>query len=248
LPASVFWLNQLVTYLITFTITAFAGLLVERWGVRVSYTRKIMHFSYYFVPLILDALLPYEATPVAGLLRLILVTLSFLGLARPVRERVRLFRLMWVSVDRPEDRPHTLRWLITQLLAGVAVIAALQVYLEGIHHLELLTIPTIVNVFGDGLAEPVGVRFGRRRYHVRALFSDQRYTRSDAGSLCVFVSGVVAVLLLSEQLSAPQLWVGLAVIPLLMMLTEALSPHTWDTPFLFLVGGFLSLGLVWWVP
>jgi hypothetical protein len=29
-----------------------------------------------------------------------------------------------------------------------------------------------------------------------------------------------------------------------MTLAEAFSPHTWDTPFLFLVGGLSLLGIV----
>jgi len=30
---------------------------------------------------------------------------------------------------------------------------------------------------------------------------------------------------------------GFAILPLLMTVTEAHSPHTWDNPFLYLIGG-----------
>ena len=37
---------------------------------------------------------------------------------------------------------------------------------------SLVVIPILINVIGDGLAEPVGVRFGKYRYKTKALFTD----------------------------------------------------------------------------
>jgi dolichol kinase len=95
----------------------------------------------------------------------------------------------------------------------------------------------LVAGIGDGLAEPVGVRFGRHTYRTRALFTDRTYTRSLEGSACVLASGFLAVFLLRSQLDPTQLVLALAIIPLAMTLAEAWSPHTWDGPFLYLVGG-----------
>jgi phytol kinase len=95
----------------------------------------------------------------------------------------------------------------------------------------------LVAGIGDGLAEPVGIRFGKRKYQVRALFTDRRYTRSLEGSSCVFVSAVLAILILKSHLTDTQLLLALGIVPVTMTLAEALSPHTWDGPFLYLVGG-----------
>jgi dolichol kinase len=78
----------------------------------------------------------------------------------------------------------------------------------------LIYITVLVAGFGDGLAEPVGVRFGRHTYTTRALFTDRRYTRSLEGSACILISGFVAVLLLRSQMTTPQLLLALAIIPL----------------------------------
>ncbi len=106
---------------------------------------------------------------------------------------------------------------------------------------SLIYITVLVAGIGDGLAEPVGVRFGKRKYTVRALFTDRKYTRTLEGSACVLFSGVLAVLLLSGQLNSTQVMFALVFIPILMTLAEAFSPHTWDGPFLYLSGGLSTV-------
>ena len=150
---------------------------------------------------------------------------------------------MFLSFDRPEDRPYTLLWLISQFVASYLVLIPLSYYLYSIDRGYLLFIPILINGLGDGLAEPVGIRFGKHRYQTRALFSQRTYTRSLEGSACVFVSAVLAILLLADQFSALQLIIALILIPPVMTLTEAFSPHTWDSPFLYLVGGLLIIGV-----
>jgi phytol kinase len=105
----------------------------------------------------------------------------------------------------------------------------------------LIYITVIIAGIGNGLAEPVGVRFGKRKYETRALFTDKKYTRSIEGSLCVFLSGVLAILIMSDHLTLTEVFLGLLVIPIAMTLAEALSPHTWDGPFLYLVGGLSTV-------
>jgi len=107
----------------------------------------------------------------------------------------------------------------------------------------LLLIPILINGLGDGLAEPIGVRFGKHHYQTRALFSQRTYTRSLEGSACVFISAVLAILLFADQFSQLQLVIALTIIPPIMTLTEAISPHTWDSPFLYLIGGLLVIGV-----
>ena len=120
---------------------------------------------------------------------------------------------------------------------NVALIVIAYLYqLSGLP-LDLLAIPLIITAFGDGLAEPIGIRFGKRFYQVKDLFGERIYTRSYEGSSMVFFSSIVA-LLSFKSLFPLQEFLGLfTVLPLLMTITEARSPHTWDNPFLYLVGG-----------
>jgi membrane-bound ClpP family serine protease len=63
------------------------------------------------------------------------------------------------------------------------------------------------------------------------------------GSACVFVSGVLAVGIFRNFYSDAQFAVAMGAIPIALTLAEAFSPHTWDTPFIILVGGII-LGVI----
>ena len=107
-------------------------------------------------------------------------------------------------------------------------------YTRKINHFVL--IPILINGIGDGLAEPVGVRFGRHTYRVYALFSKRQYHRTLEGSACVFLSSLVIIAFHHDAFTLWQWIAALVLVPVCMTLAEAFSPHTWDTPFLFLTG------------
>ena len=100
----------------------------------------------------------------------------------------------------------------------------------------LIWIPLLIICFGDGLAEPVGVRFGRHKYKTYAFFSKKKYVRSLEGSACVFLASMVVVIVFQSFFTGLQFITALIVLPLLMTLVEAFSPHTWDTPTLYIAG------------
>jgi len=126
-------------------------------------------------------------------------------------------------------------------MATFPVLCIMLYLLDQYERTALIYITVLVAGIGDGLAEPVGVRFGRHKYATRALFSDRKYTRSYEGSACVFLSGVFACLILKGEMSGVELALALGVIPIAMTLAEAFSPHTWDSPFLYLVGGTTTI-------
>jgi dolichol kinase len=220
------------------------GLLVRHRGVRVNYTRKANFFALYLVPTLVDRLFPAANSPAVAVVRALGFLTLMLFFLKPVRERLALADTMFLSYDRPEDRPHTLLWLTTQLLAGYAVLIPMRILYRELGFAELIFIPILIHGLGDGLAEPVGVRFGKHTYPCRALFSQRRYTRSLEGSACVFLAGLVAVLSFHADFTPPQFIGALLVMPIGMTLAEAFSPHTWDTPFLFLVGMGSLLGVM----
>lgn len=240
---SVFFQNQAVKACLLYLIQYGNGLLVQYRGVRVNYTRKINHFALFFIPMYIDRVFALENS--LGLF----VFGSFLAIStlaiyvKPVRDRVPFIATMFRSFDRPEDRPRTLLWLSTQITAGFLVIIPMIILFAHRGLLDLILIPVLINGIGDGLAEPVGVRFGKHTYGVYALFTDKRYVRSLEGSACVFITSILVVAFHFASFSQPQFIAAIIAVPILMTLAEAFAPHTWDTPFLFFVG-YSSLFLI----
>ena len=243
MPTTDFWLNNALVYGVLYLISYGNGVWVKRKGIKVNYTRKINHFALFLSTPIAYELIPYERNATNLVWGVVLTFAALAVYAYPIRRRIPVIATMFLSFDRPEDRPYTLLWLITQFIASYLVLIPLGYYLYSIDRGYLLLIPILINGLGDGLAEPIGVRFGKHRYQTRALFSQRTYTRSLEGSACVFVSAVLAILLFADQFSQLQLVIALTLIPPIMTLTEAISPHTWDSPFLYLIGGLLVIGV-----
>lgn len=235
-----FLVNQSIKLFSLYLVQYSCGLLVLHKNVRVNYTRKINHFCLFLIPVYLDRIFAYEETFdlfIIGSLGSIATLLIYL---EPLRKRVPVIALMFSSFDRPEDRPHTLLWLSTQVLVGFLILVPMIILYAhyGLQHLIML--PLLINAIGDGLAEPVGVRFGRHKYRVHALFTKKKFYRTLEGSACVYIASVVIIAAYHNSFTPEQFLIALVVIPLVMTLAEAFSPHTWDTPFLFLIG-YLSL-------
>lgn len=234
--------------LISFWVIAFAtGNLVLHKNVRVNYTRKINHFALFFLPLYIDRLFPFSGSILFTAIGVIVGLLSLVLFIYPIRSRIHVVHVMFLSIDRPEDRPHTLKWLSTQIAAGYIVIIPMILLFLQSGYSGLIFIPIVINGIGDGLAEPVGIRFGRHEYKTYALFSKRKYVRTLEGSSCVFIVSIIAVLLSHDYFNSAQFIGALIAVPVVMTLAEALAPHTWDSPFLFF-SGYTVLYLVKMIP
>lgn len=232
------WVHlEAVRILFIFAVQFFMSYLVREERIKVNYSRKVAHFSHILSTLLLNrTFLNYsiEYFIISGFLSLC----QILIFAEPIRKRVPALEFFFLSFDRPEDRPHTVRLAFTQILGmNVAIIGLAYLYNYTGLSLELLAIPMFITAFGDGLAEPVGIRFGRYRYEVTSLFSDRVYTRSVAGSSMVVLSTILTLISMSWLFSSGQLLLLTIIMPPLMTAVEAFSPHTWDNPFLYLAGG-----------
>ena len=244
LAGAPFWVAELLKIVSLYAVSWLSAQLVIHHRVRVNYTRKINHFALFFIPMLLTLLVEYERTLPAAVVSSTTLLLAILLMTGPVRRRCPFFATAFRSFDRPEDRPNTMAWLITQIVAGYIVLAPLLLILDTMGAADLIMIPVLVNAVGDGLAEPVGVRFGRHTYRVTALGTARVYTRSIEGSACVFVSAIGVVLFFASSFTDVQLVAALVSVPIVTTLAEAWSPHTWDTPFLFLAGGLAVLGVL----
>lgn len=109
------------------------------------------------------------------------VLLAFLVVIYPIRSRIRFVSIMFSCLDRPEDRPYTLKWIVSQIVLGYVVIQSFNVlceYFQFVAAQNLSYIFVLTTGLGDGAAEPVGIRFGKHKYRTRALCSSRKYTRS----------------------------------------------------------------------
>ena len=221
-----------------------AGLLVIHRGVKVNYTRKLFHFAIFFFPVLFAPDFDVDGNPVSLSASTGVILMLGLGLfLKPIRNRWSFASVLFRAIDRPEDRPYTLFWLSTQVITGYIVIVFF-VIAFGHHGMgELMMIPILINGIGDGLAEPVGVRYGRHSYPVPAFLSSRRYQRTLEGSACVFITSLLVVPFFHDHFTGQQLITALIAMPVIMTLAEAFSPHTWDTPFIFLAGGFSLLAI-----
>ena len=244
---SVFWASQLIKILSLWVIQCGTGHLALRKGIKVNYTRKINHFFIFFLPLYLDKLLVYEQSLKLFTIGCFISVSSLIIYIGPIRESIPIVGKMFASFDRPEDRPHTLMWLTTQIAAGyLVIILMIMLYIQK-GHTNLILIPVLINGIGDGLAEPVGVRFGKLKYRTHALFSKKKYVRTVEGSACVFITSIIVIMLYKSCFTQGEYIAAVIIVPILMTLAEAFAPHTWDTPFLFLTG-YLLLYLIKTMP
>ncbi len=227
---------QLFTITSLLSIQYCTGLLVRYKGIKVNYTRKINHFALFFIPVILRSIFPFERSFKTFIFGCIIGTLLFIIYFKPIRDKISIIATMFLSFDRPEDRPNTLWWLVTQVFVGYLVLVPAVIIFVQNGLAELIWIPLLIITFGDGLAEPVGIRFGRHKYETYAFFSKKKYVRSLEGSACVFLASIIVVMVFHSSFNQLQFITALIFIPFLMTFVEAFSPHTWDTPTLFLAG------------
>jgi dolichol kinase len=227
--------------LLMFFIAYSGGLLVEKLNVRVNYTRKINHLFLFFVPALIDNYwLAKDASGLAlSLNEVVFAFAAFIIFIKPVRDRVSSIATAFSSFDRPEDRPYTLLWFVSQTLVGYVVMMPLIYLYIRYDMLNLLNIQILVGVFGDGLAEPIGIKFGRHPYAVYSLFARRKYVRTLQGTAAIFIVSIIVVCLFKNTFTPNQFIVALFSIPPIMTIAEAISPHTWDDPLMTISGSLL---------
>ena len=211
---------------------------------KVNYTRKIQHFAAYLVPLLSPPTAPLGILP--HLWESLFVLLMILVLIKPIREFSTFFMLQFNSLDRVEDRPNTLKWIVLgNMLPGLFIITVFKQIFETYLHLPLLATVVVLTVaIGDGLAEPVGTYLGKKKYVVPSWNLKNRYVRSYAGSACVYLAAVLFLILFKGQFANPQeFWSAMILFPPIMTLSEAFAPHSMDTPIMMLVGFTLLFGI-----
>eukprot|EP01062_Namystynia_karyoxenos_P007829 TRINITY_DN1275_c0_g1_i3.p1 TRINITY_DN1275_c0_g1~~TRINITY_DN1275_c0_g1_i3.p1 ORF type:complete len:580 (+),score=144.27 TRINITY_DN1275_c0_g1_i3:91-1740(+) len=252
------WMGAVGAVAFMVLLTWFSGWLHVRHKVKVNYTRKITHCTGYVANVVVRFVVGSgeEIETIASLIltSAVILMLFHLFLLKPFRKRFGLCRTMMAGIDRPQDRPYTLRWNTTQNAAYFIVFIPLTYALIAQDKYQLMLIPVLVIGFGDGLAEPVGIRWGKHKYTARAIWYHGRccagqFTRSLEGSAVVFLATCVSVAGCWKWWdSGAQFGTAMGVLPIALTVGEAFGPHSWDNPFLLGVGGVLIIVIVAFVP
>jgi len=197
---------------------------------------RVVPFFSFLCSCFLRSVFPYQRSIEYFIIGCVIAILLLFFYIKPIRDRVSIISTMFLSIDRPEDCPNTLWWLFTQILAGYIIFVPAVIFFVRNGLAGLIWIPLLIIAFGNGLAEPVGIRFGRHTYKIYAFFSKKKYVRSLEGSACVFLASIFVIVVFHSSFTQLQFIIALVFIPFLMTFVEAFSPHTWDTPTLYLAG------------
>eukprot|EP00483_Globobulimina_turgida_P012111 UN12133 len=149
---------------------------------------------------------------------------------------------MLTAMERSEDRPNTLLWLETQIILVFVFLFGLTLWWEQLDAPDIMVlVPQIVLGLGDGLAEPVGVKWGRNhQYRTTACCSKHKYVRSYPGSAMVLLSGYLGVGVAYSAYTLNQFIIAMAVVPIIGTVVEAKAPHTLDNPCITLFVGIAA--------
>jgi dolichol kinase len=220
----------------------FFSWLVLRWNIKINYVRKLglrpwKKLIAFVVPLLVtkgdsvvtDWVMLFAVGCLVGLF-----TESYF-----FRKRVPLFAYAYVSWDRIEDRPYSMRYDQIEDLFRFAIYLPFMVLFG--KSSAIVLIPNLVNQFGDGLAEPVGIRFGKHKYSARAIWYNGKFwagnfVRSFEGSAAVYGVTLLILGFYYSYFTPVQYLVTLLVLPILMTVAEAISPHTGDGPVIAFCG------------
>jgi dolichol kinase len=244
------WLVWEALYVISFFAVSFClGRLVQRRRWNANYTRKLLGLAMLATPFAIGFGQNYGANRLSVTASFIFFGMSLLLFIKPMRSRSAFLTTAFAAIDRPEDRPHTLTWFATSyVVSSIILLATTWGVVSPSPYPAYAAITFYTVAIGDLLAGSVGYHFGKHRYQTTALFTSKTYTRSLEGSACVFLVTLLGVLAIGQMLPYAQFIAALIVMPIMLTLAEAKSPHTWDEPAMFLAGMMSALAidkLVW---
>lgn len=233
---------QLIVYLLLSTVLTgnLATWLREHKGWRDGYARKLNHMGHGLWAALTIGFLPSERLFPTITVATVLVALIYAVSA--VVERPTLLRNIVRGSLRDRDAPHGRFFFFLPLVLGnIGIVGAFALFSP-----EAARAAILVVAIGDGLAEPVGLRFGATTtYRVPDLIFRTSNTKSLAGNAVLVLSslGVAATVVWG----LPPLTAVLTTIGFIVLMTglEAGSPRGFDNLLLTFIGsaylnGFLT--------
>lgn len=236
-----FWTYMTILSILFLGGSYLLGKQVQERGWKVGYTRKAQALVLYFLPYVaMHGPSPYSAISTASISLGVFIMLQML-MSEPIRKRAPVAMTAFAAIDRPEDRPLTLTWLNTSIVASWGIICLWLWFLP--ETTGYLFVALFISGVGDAIAEPIGLKFGRHPYRTSALWTHRKYIRTYEGSAAVFASGILAVSIVHGFVFDAQTLVAFAVFPIVGAIAEAKSPHTWDQPFIIASCALAAIGM-----
>src|SRR5215471_17797461 len=213
----------------TYCCLSLAGYLKSKRRLKTGYTRKTFHVLIFITAATLQQTLGLPLVCLFGAMTTMVLAYAVLrGAGHP----------MYEAIARERDEPYRTYYIIIPYLATLAGGIAGNLWFG-----PASLIGYLVGGLGDAAGEPVGTRWGRRRYTVPTL-SSVKTTRTIEGSIGVFIASVVAVaagILLSPGFGLkPQSLIAIPLIASASALLEAVSPHGWDNATMQVGPAFLA--------
>lgn len=186
--------------------------------------RKVNHIAAFAGGALLFGWLP-EPVARGSLYLLCPIILIMVTVVCHFRERA-LFRYAFEANTRRSDAPHQAVYFWSSWLISILALLAIDLTFDS---MRVTRVAALIVGLADGIAEPVGRRWGRHRYRVRSLWGPPT-SRSWEGSTAVFLATLAVTLgcfSVSEQ--GRLAWVVAVVgIALAVTLVEAISPRGSD--------------------
>jgi len=214
----------------------------RRYDLDDGYSRKLHHIGLMLISGPLLAVLPDQVLlPSLVIASTGLIAISIVA----AYSRAPLLFGMAEHSMRRRDAPHSrFFFLMPMITSNIAILVSAFLY-----PLALVKVAFFSVAIADGMAEPVGVRFGRSNtYRVRDVIWGNRNTKSLAGSATVFaLSAAVCAGVLGMVAGPAPVLLPLALgYGLVATAIEAVSPRGMDNMLLMLLSpAFLLAGAAW---
>jgi hypothetical protein len=193
-PSTFFWpwLVREFAFNLLFFLCAFClGAVTKRGLLHTNNTRKLLGTVFFVAPMLAPMGVPSEFYASTLLASFAIFFVSLLPFLQVFRNRSSVLHTAFASIDRPEDRPHTLLWFATSNAACFAVLAI--VHLNEMLQMGHYVVVVTAVIVGDIVSGFVGYNFGRYRYRVPSLLPGKRYTRSIEGTAAFYFCCVSTV-------------------------------------------------------
>jgi phytol kinase len=225
-------IRSLIVVLIgTFCVGNLAWKMRKR-GVRDGYTRKFNHFGLSLISVMILFGLPDESFVPTSIFTSLCVLLVYFFSSL---SRSEFMSSIMRSNIRDRDFPSGNFFVFLPLISGqVATYTALAVADPMCAKIAFCSMG-----LGDGLAEPVGIRYGRTTYRIFDPIWRTWNTKSLQGSSMVFLASIIccaAILIWSTEVKAGIALLVAAAYALAITCVEALAPRGMDNMLIISIG------------
>jgi phytol kinase len=156
------------------------------------------------------------------------------------------FSWAFAGNTRPDDAPNEAFYFWSSWLLSILSLLAIEAIFQDI---AMTRAAAIVVGIGDGIAEPIGSRFGKHTYRVPAIRAGKPQTRSLEGSAAVAIGAFLSIIVIMMYTTDQGLYRSLAAAGSIGMgaaIVEAVTPHGFDnlTVAMAVAGILASFGYV----